>query len=147
MNNLKLWAIISLALPALVGAAHAGETLYNGIELPDRWPPKRGRLTRTPMPVPYLKNRPEVIPIDVGRQLFVDDFLIEETTLKRTFHSAEYHAENPVVKPDKPWETKGRSNVAYPYSGGVWHDPADNLFKIWYAVGNKRMLATASSRA
>ena len=137
MNNLKLWTIISLALLALAGMTHAGETLYNGIELPDRWPPKRGRLTRTPMPVPYLKNRPEVVPIDVGRQLFVDDFLIEETTLKRTFHSAEYHAENPVVKPDKPWETKGRSNVAFPYGGGVWHDPADNLFKIWYAVGNR----------
>jgi len=51
----------------------AGETLYNGIELPDQWPPQRKELTREPMPVPYLKNPPKVIPIDVGRQLFVDD--------------------------------------------------------------------------
>ena len=33
---------------------------------------------------PYLKSPPAVIPIDVGRQLFVDDFLIEQTTLTRT---------------------------------------------------------------
>ena len=137
MKALRIWAIISLVLSALTGMARAGERLYNGIELPDRWPPKRGRLTRNPMPVPYLKSIPKVIPIDVGRQLFVDDFLIEETTLKRTFHSAEYHTDNPVLRPEKPWETKGRSNVAFPYSGGVWHDPADNLFKMWYVVGNE----------
>jgi len=115
----------------------ATETLYNGIELPAPWPPKRDSLTRQPMPVPYLENRPEVVPIDVGRQLFVDDFLIEQTTLTRTFHSAEYHADNPVLAPDKPWESAGESNVACPYSGGVWYDPADSLFKIWYVVGNK----------
>ena len=114
-----------------------GQTLYNGIKLPDRWPPKRDGLTRQPMPVPYLGDRPEVIPIDVGRQLFVDDFLIEDTTLKRMFHSVEYHADNPVLVPDKPWETKGESNVACPYSGGVWYDPADDLFKMWYVVGNE----------
>jgi len=137
MNSLKGWTVMFLALLAQTGMARAGETLYNGITLPDKWPPKRGRLTRKPMPVPYLENRPEVVPIDVGRQLFVDDFLIERTTLKRTFHSAEYHADNPVLKPEKTWETKGKSNVAFPYSGGVWHDPADNLFKMWYVVGNE----------
>jgi hypothetical protein len=121
----------------MCGMTNAGETLYNGIRLPDRWPPKRDGLPRKPMPVPYLENRPEVVPIDVGRQLFVDDFLVEKTSLKRTFHSAEYHPDNPVLKPDKPWETQGKSNVAFPYSGGVWYDPADKLFKIWYAVGNR----------
>ena len=35
------------------------------------------------MRVPYLEDRPEVIPIGVGRQLFVDDFLVESTTLTR----------------------------------------------------------------
>ena len=37
------------------------------------------------MPAPYLVHPPEIIPIDVGRRLFMDDFLIEETTLERTF--------------------------------------------------------------
>ena len=53
------------------------ETLYNGIELPVQWPPNYGEPTGAPMPVPYLDNPSDVIPIDVGRQLFVDDFLIE----------------------------------------------------------------------
>ena len=116
---------------------HAGQTLCNGIQLPARWPPKRDGLTRQPMPVPYLTDRPAVMPIDVGRQLFVDDFLIEDTTLTRTFHSAEFHSVNPVLQADQPWETAGESNAAYPYSGGVWHDPADDLFKMWYVSGNE----------
>ena len=112
-------------------------TLYNGIELPDQWPPKRDGMTRQPMPVPYLEHRPAVAAIDVGRQLFVDDFLVEETTLTRTFHSAEFHPANPVLQADQPWEITGDSNVAHPYSGGVWHDPSDGLFKMWYVVGNE----------
>ena len=35
---------------------------------------------------PYLVDPPAVIPIDVGRQLFVDDFLIQSTSLTRRFH-------------------------------------------------------------
>ena len=52
------------------------------------------------MPVPYLENPPAVVPIDVGRQLFVDDFLVEESTLSRTFHQPEYHKE-PVITPEE----------------------------------------------
>jgi hypothetical protein len=77
----------------------SGETLYNGIVLPNQWPPRRIELKREPMPVPYLNNPPAVIPIDVGRQLFVDDFLIEKTTLKRSFHQPEYYSRNPVIRP------------------------------------------------
>ena len=39
-----------------------------------------------PAPPGAMPSRP--INIDVGRQLFVDDWLIAETTLKRTFHQA-----------------------------------------------------------
>src|SRR5438105_7832551 len=52
------------------------------------------------------------ISIDVGRQLFVDDFLIERTTLRRTVHAANYHPENPILKPDKSWEQSGRDSAA-----------------------------------
>lgn len=120
-------AMVSLALPAM-----AGETLYNGIVLPDAWPPELDKLTREPMDVPYLKNPPAVIRIDVGRQLFVDDFLIEETTLKRTYHQPEYHPANPILKPDKPWERADTSQAAAPFSDGVFYDPRDKLFKMWY---------------
>src|SRR5512137_2192364 len=103
-------------LPAVLGAVvmlpvatSAGETLYNGIVLPAQWPPTVERFTREPMPVPYLEHRPEVVPIDVGRQLFVDDFLIEKTTLHRNYQLAHYHPASPVLRPDKPWESASRS--------------------------------------
>ncbi|MHC4836422.1 MAG: hypothetical protein ACYTCN_10905, partial [Planctomycetota bacterium] len=81
MKNCKTLFLISTLLLALTSLVSAGETLYNGIELPEQWPPKYDKITRDPMPVPYLKNVPDVIPIDVGRQLFVDDFLIDKTDM------------------------------------------------------------------
>src|SRR5262250_306915 len=76
------------------------EELYNGIRLPKPWPPQDLSLSLEPMPVPYLQSPPAVIPIDVGRQLFVDDFLVESSTMKRTFHAADLQ-EPPVLRPDK----------------------------------------------
>src|SRR5262249_17517422 len=69
------------------------------------------------------------------RQLFVDDFLIESTTLRRTFHHPRPHADNPIVKPEKAWERKGRGGMAMVFSDGVWFDPKDRLFKMWYLGG------------
>jgi hypothetical protein len=123
-----VWTIV-LVCPV---AAPAGERLPNGIVLPDEWPPKSHPVTREPMAVPYLEHPPEVIPIDGGRQLFVDDFLIEETTLKRTFHQAEYHPACPILTPDKPWERAEGKPTAMVFSDGVWYDPSDKLFKMWY---------------
>ena len=95
-------------------SAVGGETLYNGIVLPDAWPPPVETLMREPMSVPYLVSPPDVIVIDVGRQLFVDDFLIEQTTLKRSYHLPEYHPANPVLRPDKPWEQEDAARAAAP---------------------------------
>ncbi len=47
------------------------------------------------MPVPYLQRIPKTIPVDTGRQRFVDDFLIEQPPLTRTFHTAEKFTGNP----------------------------------------------------
>ena len=117
----------------------AHETLYNGIVLPSPWPPKRETLPPDPMPVPYLDDPPGVIPIDVGRQLLVDDFLIAESTLTRTCHKPAWHPASPVVRPDRPWESgtpgKARGRAAMPFSDGVWYDAADGLFKMWYYAG------------
>ena len=44
--------------------------------------------------------------MDVGRQLFVDDFLIEKTDLKRTYHQAQKHPANPVFKAETAEELK-----------------------------------------
>jgi uncharacterized protein YndB with AHSA1/START domain len=116
----------------------AAETLPNGIRLPERWPPKRTELSREPLPTPpYLVSPPAVIPIDVGRQLLVDDFLIQSTTLRRTHHRPQYHPANPLLVPDKPWEgTGGRARAAM-FSDGVWYDPADRQFKLWYWAASR----------
>ena len=103
----------------------AGETLYNGIVLPAVWPPKGEYQPGEPMPVPYLSNPPPVIDITLGRQLFVDNFLIESNTTKRTWHSATLYSNNPVLKPDAAWETAGNAPMAMPFSDGVWMDPVN----------------------
>ena len=47
------------------------ERLYNNIVLPEVWPPKNPETTLDrPLAVPYLQNKPDVIDISVGRQLF-----------------------------------------------------------------------------
>jgi hypothetical protein len=126
------------------GATVAPGTLYNGIRVTNPWPPRRYGFQAQPVTPPYLVDRPDVVPIDVGRQLFVDDFLIETTSLVRTFHRAVYHPANPLVRPTTRWEkydeyaerTKTRSNpTAMVFSDGVFFDPRDRLFKMWYMGG------------
>lgn len=113
-------------------------TLPNGIRLPNAWPPKIVELSREPPAAPpYLVAPPAVIPIDLGRQLFVDDFLIDQTTLRRTHHRPEYHPASPVLQPDKPWEGRGARARAAPFSDGVWYDPSDKLFKMWYWASSR----------
>ena len=114
----------------------AAENLYNGIQLPDVWPPRfLDPNSAEPMPVPYLKQLPKTIPIDVGRQLFVDNFLIESTTLKRTFHTAKKYEGNPVFKPETKHELAGAA-VTYLGHGGVFFDPEAKLFKMFYLAGS-----------
>ncbi|MBN2293649.1 MAG: hypothetical protein JXM70_14565 [Pirellulales bacterium] len=137
--------VIVAALSSLSAiSALGGEVLYNGIELPSTWPPQikefRPADQTDPAVPPYLKNPPALIPIDVGRQLFVDDFLIESTTLKRSFHKLKPYEGNPILKPDKPWEAKGQwkefhGPYAMPFSDGVWYDPQAKCFKMWYMGG------------
>ena len=126
---------------------HEGELLYNGIRLPAEWPPRKfnfGKKLPTP---PYLKQVPKVIPIDVGRQLFVDDFLIESTTLSRTYHKPEKYSGNPLLKPETPLElNQGLNPVAAPFSDGAFYDPAEKRFKLWYQAGWFNGVALAVSK-
>ena len=118
-----------------------GEVLYNGIQLPPQWPP-RGEFTNDAKPPQepfYLErdNIPKVIPVDVGRQLFVDDFLIESMEgLKRVFlHPVKYDG-NPVVKADTTLEMNGGHNAtARPNGGGLWWDPNAKCYRFWYEAG------------
>ncbi|MBV8879654.1 MAG: hypothetical protein JO332_06820, partial [Planctomycetaceae bacterium] len=136
-----------LLLAALLCAQDAadGEMLPNGIRLPADWPPKpKGPPTALAAP-PYLQVPPAVIPISLGRQLFVDDFLIADTTLRRSYHSAAYHAKTPVLRPDKPWEEDKEGGVAMAFSDGAWYDPKDRKFKLWYWAGAARHTCYAES--
>jgi hypothetical protein len=123
------------------------KVLHNGIVRPSPWPPTTvHRRDRSPLRVPYLEDRPTVVPIDVGRQLFVDSFLIESTNLTRTAHNAEVHQGNPILKPETPIELEG--GMACTFDDGVFFDPADGLFKMFYLIGyytGKHSTALATS--
>ena len=115
------------------------ETPYNGIENPAVFPPRNLEKydAHLPLPVPYLKKPPKIIDISVGRQLFVDDFLISETMMIRQFHKARKHPGNPIFFPETPLEKgeNGHVAMAAPFSDGVWYDPTDGKTKMWYHAG------------
>lgn len=123
------------------------EILYNGIELPPEWPPKNVRhLDRTEKSIPYLEHPPSVIGIDVGRQLFVDDFLIERTDLRRDFKYPEKYAGNPILKPETAHEINRPGNsCARACVGGVWWDPKIRKFRMWYEAGWLQTVGYAES--
>lgn len=80
------------------------ERLYNNIQLPDVWPPKNKETTLDqPLEVPYLSQKPDIIDIRVGRQLFVDDFLIAETDLVRVEGKPETQPQ-PLLQPETEME-------------------------------------------
>ena len=54
--------VSTLAVAAVENNAHGGEVLYNGIELPDSWPPRpEGFAREQPVTPPYLVAPPKVI--------------------------------------------------------------------------------------
>lgn len=124
--------------PVLPVPDPAAKLLYNGIELPAIWPPKVPvSAVLEGMSPFYLASKPDVIDISLGRQLFVDDFLIAHSTVKRVWHQAEYYPANPVFFPEEEWEMTAEGAVAAPFSDGVWYDESDSKFKMWYMAGGR----------
>ncbi len=148
------------------GYGGQAEVLYNGITLGSPWPPRWQYPNEHPVLAPYLADPPAVVPIDVGRQLFVDDFLIEETTLTRTCHKAEYHPGNPILRPETTWEIRDDAAernkrplnpAAMVFSDGVFFDPPDRTVQdvvhgrlrrgdLPGHVGRRHRVATAGVR-
>ena len=146
--------LLPLGPREIAPAAPAPEVLYNGITLGSPWPPRLKYPNDYPLVPPYLSDPPAVVPIDVGRQLFVDDFLIDETSMTRTWHRASYHPANPILRPDTAWEQRddakklnGRPTnpAAMVFSDGVFFDPRDGLFKMWYMGGYGMFTCLATS--
>ncbi len=126
----------------------SGEVLYNGIELPADWPPRKP-WSDSPMQIPWLENPPKLINISVGRQLFFDDFLIESGTFEREFHYPVKYEKNPVLKAETPLEMGKKSRnqpQATPKSGGLWWNPEKQIFEMWYEAGWVQNLAYATSK-
>ena len=143
--NRRPWLMAALTV-VVVSVARGGEILPNGIELPVQWPPRvPGPLTDEPQPVPYLDEPPAVSPIDLGRQLFVDDFLVESSNLSRVHHRPAYHDDNPVLRPERAWETDGPEARTGVYSDGVWYDPARREFLMWYKTPDRSTCLARSS--
>ncbi len=137
-----------------------GELLYNGICLPVVWPPKDTVLSRDPADPPYLAAPPKVINITLGRQLFVDTFLLDPNATQAVhaanaaasaghantaagtatvaarieYYAPTYDAHNPVVAATEPWECSANVTEAFAsaFSGGIWFDSSDSLFKLWF---------------
>lgn len=134
-------AIFSISLFFLVFPGNAQNVdekrvLVNGVEVSHPWPPHYpGRIERKSLAVPYLEKPPKTIPVDIGRQLFVDDFLIESTDLATIYHRPVFISRNPVLGPDKAWESNSSGPFAAPFSDGIWYDEKDRKYKMWYLAG------------
>ncbi len=134
---MRIFLGAALLLPMLWVSLSGQTPLYNGITLPFPWPPQQNPTQEYQLPS-YLTSPPTVIPIDVGRQLFVDDFLIEQSSLIRNAHRPTMYASNPILTPSAA--AKDSAGLTMPYSDGVWYDPADKLFKMWYYGGYGNMI-------
>lgn len=125
-----------------------GERLYNGIVLPRDWPPRNIDLSKREVQrVPYLDCRPEVVDIDVGRQLFVDDFLVEKSSFLRMYKLPRKHPANPVLRPESPLDAPPgtQGGVSRPC---VWFVPSLGVYRLWYVAGTyyKGTVCVAESR-
>lgn len=87
----------------------------------------------------------DAICIDKGRQLFVDDFLIESTDMERVAHRPQKVGK--MMEAETELEMgRGVCNPGTILNdGGVWWDPSDGIFKMWYQAGWLHALAYAES--
>ena len=121
---------------------------HPGFYLRTRWRDRLGRMTcngRSNLGNPFLaaalglivaglagcSSHPsperEPIRIGTGKQLFIDDHVVESTaSISRVLNRPVKHPGGPVLRPERKWE----GNFASVSS--VIYDPEDVLFKMWY---------------
>lgn len=94
-----------------------------------------------------LAETPSPIDVDLGRQLFVDDFLVEKTEgVTRIFPKPVKYEGNPVLRPETALERHGGlSASARPCGGGIWWDPKSRAFRYWYEAGFLRTVGYAET--
>ena len=156
---------VSAAAAAAAGGC-PGELLYNSICLPKEFPThkpiskvyKDPGYVANPPPHAPKEGLPLPINIDTGRQLFVDNFLIDggSSGVRTVYHDADYQDQvNPVLAPTEHWEGRPAAGApknapldmslafASAFSGGLWWDPAAEIYKMWYRCGNAQCYATS----
>ena len=73
----------------------------------------------------------EPVDVDCGRQLFVDDCLIESTNGVVRHWNRPTKLESPIIRPTADGGTRiGGCTVAT--DGGLWWDPTVGKFRLWY---------------
>lgn len=126
-------------------AAPAGKLLYNSVRLPGKWPQDFSFKSDEPAKIPYLENPPKTIRIDVGRQLFADDFLVEKTRgIKMEFQYPRKYAGNPLLNPETELERRGNPVAAL--SGSILWNPDKRIFEMWHEAGHLKNLAHAYNK-
>ena len=74
-----------------------------------------------------------------GRILMIDSRIDSIINVDYVYHTPKNYAQNPVLKADKQWELNANKDpYAAPFSGGVWYDEDDNIFKMWYSAGGNK---------
>lgn len=93
----------------------------------------------------------EPINIDLGRQLLLDDNLAATNSMKRTWHKPTVDPRSPLLRPETELEKSNNTKdplwnaLSAPFSGGVWYDGRERLYKCWYLAGWADGIAYATS--
>ena len=94
-----------------------------------------------------LAETPLPIDIDLGRQLFVDDHLVEKSEgVTRIFPKPVKYEGNPILRPETELERHGGlAASARPCGGGIWWDPTARVYRYWYEAGFLRTVGYAET--
>lgn len=90
-----------------------------------------------PVIEPATPPVPGVIEIGSTKQLFLDDWLIEQTSrISKVMGRPQKYAKNPVIVADQPWELAYKSDVGMEGTQitgqNVIYDEEEKIFKMWY---------------
>ncbi|MCM1139239.1 MAG: hypothetical protein NC453_11780 [Muribaculum sp.] len=71
-----------------------------------------------------------------GRTLMLKSNIDSLCNAELKYHYPTNYILNPIITADKEWELNANGDpYAAPFSGGVWYDEEENLFKMWYSAG------------
>ena len=151
MSSTSLILFVTRLIVHSVSLCPHERLLWNGLCRPEKWSSQN--ISKRQVVVPqYLSKdfKPPVINISNGRQLFVDTFLIDtdkSNNTQTTYHSAKYTSSqnpnpNPVLVATEPWEidkagfSGGYGGFASPFSGGIWWNPSQHRYELFYRCGS-----------